>query len=107
MGKIMCISAQIFKSSFGDCSNNGITHRFTEILIPHEEGWIEVDAFNPPENFCEMEIVNMFGKDHVRLKPKCNNGKWQMFGGCFAYSSDSRFDELSEYPIPIHDRIEE
>lgn len=29
-----------------------------------------------------------------------------MFGGNFCYSSDSRFREICQYPIPIHDRFE-
>lgn len=33
-------------------------------------------------------------------------GKLGMFGGHFVYSSDSRFADLCQYPIPVHDRYE-
>lgn len=103
MAKIRCINAAIFKDSGGDCSNYGISHFKSEVLIPHKEGWIEVDEDNLPENFCN--VVKGF-QNHIYLKPIGLKKKWSMFGGCFAYSSDSRFQDYSEYPIPIHDRVE-
>ena len=106
MGKLKCISAEIYKPSYGDCSNNGITSRYTEILIPHDQGWIEVDTEDLPENFCSIEIRELFGNTYINLVPKTIRERWHMMGGCFAYSSDSRFRDFSEYPIPIHDRIE-
>lgn len=34
-------------------------------------------------------------------------GKWYMFGGNFLWTSDSRFREISDHPIPVHDRHED
>ena len=107
MGKIRCINANVFRSKYGDCSNNGISNRFSEILIPCKEGWIEVDSENLPENFCEVGYTTYGEKKYINLVPKSAGGKWTMFGGCFAWSSDSRFREyVSEQPVQIHDRIE-
>jgi hypothetical protein len=36
-----------------------------------------------------------------------NSGKWEMFGGCFVWSSDTRFRDIFEHPLPLHDRVEE
>lgn len=105
--KIRVLSANVFKH-YEDCSNGGITSRHGEILIPHSKGWQEVDTENLPENFCRLESLEFGGKPHLRFIPAIvkDSGKWCMFGGCFAYSSDSRFRDISEYPIPIHDRVE-
>ena len=102
---VKCISAGIYKH-YGDCSNNGISHRFTEVLIPCADGYIEVDKDNPPENFCELEVRSMFGRECIRAVPfiPYKAGKWLMMGGTFIYCSDSRFP--FEYPIPLHDRME-
>jgi hypothetical protein len=46
------------------------------------------------------------GAKHLRAVP-AGEDRWLMFGGNFIWSSDSRFrNEVSEYPIPVHDRIE-
>ena len=104
MAKIRCISADIFRSRDGDCSNDGISNRFTEILIPHERGWIEIDSEDLPENYCEPEIS--YGR-YLHFIPVNLKGRCAMFGGCFAWTSDSRFrEDYCEYPVQIHDRIE-
>lgn len=50
-------------------------------------------------------IVLVEGKagDRIHLKPRGDN-RWLMFGGTFAYSSDSRFPY--DRPVHIHDRYE-
>lgn len=107
--KVRCISASVYvDKTRSDCTNNGISRRFAEILIEHPRGNEEVDLDNPPENFCVLRTLEFNGKPYYRLIPYYldKNGKHSMFGGNFAYSSDSRFRELSEYPLPIHDRVE-
>lgn len=37
---------------------------------------------------------------------KAPDGLPYMAGGCVVYTSDSRFRELSEYPLSLHDRTE-
>lgn len=107
------ISANIYKWNLGDCSNNGISSRYHEVLIPCEDGWQEIDENNPPENFCIMEKREFRDHTFVHLVPYhlANSGKWTMMGGTFAYSSDSRFIDCTDgfgwQPIAIHDRVED
>ena len=104
--KIRAMSYNVYKPNYGSCSNNGITNRYHEILVEHPEGCKLLDSDNLPENFCILDKRYLLGKWHYRFIPKHlkESGKWVMFGGCFAYASDSRFE--FDYPIPIHDRVE-
>lgn len=105
--KIKAIGANVFKTErYSDCSNSGISSRYDEILIECEDGYITLDTDDLPENFCEIKTREVFGKQYTRLVPHylVNSGKWSMMGGNFAYSSDSRFP--FDYPLPIHDRVE-
>lgn len=108
--KVYAIPAQIFKGHYGDCSNDGISNRFEDILIIHPEGFIKLDTNDLPENVCDLEtITDTFGNTYLHLIPKHlkDSRKWVMFGGCFAWSSDSRFrNSISEQPVQIHDRVE-
>ena len=61
---------------------------------------------------CPVVIVverMLFGKVYLTAYPCDKNGLPEidrMFGGCFIYSSDSRFHVFGDYPIPLHDRKE-
>lgn len=89
----------------GDCTNQGISSKVDQVLI-YGEGIPEI--FESAEDLPAMKFEpreNMsarFGMDCSRLVPDDCKGHL-MFGGNFAYSSDSR---LPRAPIPIHDRIE-
>lgn len=91
------------------CSNGGITSKYDELLLVCEKGFIEVDEKNPPENLVKIVTRKLFGKEYKHIepvapvKPGCVG---YMSGGSLAYSSDSRFSKLSEYPLNIHDRQE-
>lgn len=111
--KIKCLDLDVYvdkrrHDTNCDCTNNGISNRFTEILVEHPQGYIEVDLDNPPENLCVFRTLWLGGNPYHRLIPYsiAESGKHSMFGGNFAYSSDSRFREFNEYPLPIHDRVE-
>ena len=117
----------IYKWNLGDCSNNGITSRNSELMLvglvdantkeftPLNNGFIDID-FNSEEqlakdNLCLVVKRQLFGgKQHdyiVGLKDFID-GKWCMMGGCFGYSCDSRFRRgINSQPLPIHDRIED
>ena len=43
-------------------------------------------------------------RPYLHVEPVATQGKWHMMGGNFITSCDSRFP--SDYPIPVHDRIE-
>ncbi len=102
------LSINVYKHRAGDCSNNGITSRFNEILVICPEGNIEIDESKPlPENLCKV-VTRDFGfgiYKHIEPIVKPNGVGW-MAGGCIGYTCDSRFRRMSEYPLPIHDRTE-
>lgn len=93
----------------GNCSNNGISSRYNEVLLIHEEGFIQIDENNPPENLVKLVTRHLFGRDYMHLEP-CDPLKkghvGYMAGGCYCGSSDSRFTKISDYPLPLHDRQE-
>lgn len=104
------IPVAIFENKrIGNCSNHGISSRYSEILLLHERGFIEVDEDNPPENLCEVvEQKTSFGLNRfVRpVKRTASGCVGYMFGGSLVYSSDARFGELSDAPLRLHDRQE-
>lgn len=104
--KIKAITASIYRNpKYGDCSNNGITSKYDEIIIPCSDGYIDIDTDNLPENYCEFEH-GFAGSVHF-VPHFLKSSTMGMMGGCFAYSSDSRFSRLyGSQPVAIHDRVE-
>ena len=106
------ITVYVFESKLGNCSNGGITSRHDTIYLEHPRGPYEIDASNPPENFCKVvtRFINFNGGyeyNHIEPAAPVEHGRCgYMAGGCFAYSSDARFNEISRYPLQIHDRTE-
>ena len=91
----------------GDCTNGGITSRYDTLLLVCEDGFVEVDFENPPENLVVLKSRFVCGRIYKHIEPFASPTHlgW-MYGGNVAYSSDSRFSELSEYPLCVHDRQE-
>lgn len=93
--------------SIGNCSNNGISSRFREVLLICDSGFINIDENNPPENLCKIVTRNIFGREHKHIEPVARpTGVGWMAGGSICYTCDSRFRELSQYPLCLHDRQE-
>lgn len=91
----------------GDCTNGGISSRYNELLLICEDGFITVDEENPPENLVQIVTRHLFGKEYKHIEPVARpTGAGWMSGGNIAYTCDSRFSRLSEYPLSIHDRQE-
>ena len=94
-----------------DCTNRGVSARFTDFTVVDAE---ISGPFEPSADRPELRIVRRVigGKPYLHLVPAAfldEEGKQttqSMFGGNFAYTSDSRFCEVAEYPLPIHDRVE-
>lgn len=99
----------VFRAAGRDCSNNGVSAKAERLLLVGE-GVPEVfESVDEPIVYLDMRE----GWDHPALTPRIvpfveGEGKHSMFGGNFAYSSDSRFQALSPHgqPLPIHDRYE-
>lgn len=63
-----------------------------------------VELFEPSEGAPAIRLVrrNLWGGEYIHAEPM-EDGLYA-FGGSFIYSSDSRFREINNYPIPLHDR---
>ena len=91
----------------GNCSNNGISSRYKDVLLICEEGYVVIDENNLPENLVKLVTRNLFGKEYKHIEPVAKpSGAGWMAGGSLVYSCDSRFREMSEYPLSLHDRQE-
>lgn len=64
------------------------------------------EIFDAQENRPAVRIVrrNLWGKEYVHAEP-VQRGPY-MFGGTYIATSDSRSKNISQYPIPLHDRVE-
>lgn len=86
-----------------DCSNGGLSSKFDKVTLV---GLGMSGPFEPtdecPAVLLQRRIIG--GKEYLSAIPLENKGLWNMFGGAFIYTSDSRFP--NDYPIPLHDRIE-
>ena len=100
------IIASIVKvTNYPDCSNNGLSNNFNNFYVPVEGGNYYHEEVILDSNIPVLEV----GKagDSIHLRPYNEDGKWFSFGGCFVYSSDSRFSKaFGRSPIHLHDRRE-
>ena len=108
--KALPITVYRDSESRGDCTNGGISSKYSRLLLICEDGYVDVDENNPPENLVKMVTRHLFGNEeykHIEPYAAVDSDKvgW-MSGGNIAYSCDSRFRRMSEYPLSIHDRQE-
>jgi len=95
------LRVDIFKNQGNNYSNHGISERFDDILLICDDGYIDVKGDEP--NLCK--VVDSRGYLHIEPVAEPKGLGW-MAGGTIVYTSDSRFRELSEYPLVLHDRCE-
>lgn len=103
------LSIDVYRNGTYDCTNGGISSKYDELLLVCDEGYIEIDENNLPENLVKIVSEKLCGKDreYKYIEPyKAATKIGWMSGGNIAYSCDSRFSELSDYPLVIHDRQE-
>jgi len=100
----MGLHCEIFKPSFGDCSNNGLSSKAESVTLVEADGPFEADEKHPA---VKLVTRHLSGRDYTHAEPvvevpsdKCG----YMFGGTYISTSDSRFP--ADYPIPLHDRTE-
>lgn len=106
--KAKAIPVSIFRNKlYEGCSNGGISERFEDILLVCDDGFVDVDLDDPPENLCKLVVRNIFGSQYKHVEPykKAQHIGW-MSGGAIVYTSDSRFSRMSDYPLSLHDRQE-
>ena len=107
MGLTCCI---LQSKQIGNCSNKGLSSYHKNVVVVNLPGPIETDTQAELESAAaKYALVRLTRGPSGRLKAEplrrpdkgCNG--WMM-GGCFIWTSDSRFD--ADYPIPLHDRQE-
>jgi len=99
------LPVQVYKSSLGDSSSNGITSKNDRLLLVFD-GLSSPFKTNEDEDYLVLIKRNIGGKEYLSAKPQSliESNTHSMFGGNFIFTSDSRFP--SSYPIPVHDRVE-
>lgn len=100
----------VYRDNIGDCTNGGISSKYNELLVICDDGYIDIDENNPPENAVKLVKRKLFGKTLFHLEPiAAPKGVGWMFGGNYAATSDGRFSEMlgGMYgAVAIHDRQE-
>jgi hypothetical protein len=99
-------------AKYGDSTNGGVTSTHDSFVVVDSQ---IAGIFEPTNDMPALKLVRRtFGQSqesqtyiHAEpLAPVPSNCVGYMFGGNFIYSCDSRFREVNQYPIPVHDRIE-
>lgn len=108
---VKALPVYVYRQADGtDCTNNGISSRYNRLLCVCNDGFIDVDESNPPENLVKVVRRELFGRDVYHLEPVVKPvGAGWMAGGNYAATSDSRFSRLvgGMYgAVSIHDRQE-
>ena len=96
----------LVNKSYGSASNGGISSKHSQVILTGK-GLPEI--FEPSEDTPEVRLCERLigGKTYLSaypIEPVSSDRTGYMFGGCFIYTSDSRFPNA--YPIPLHDRTE-
>lgn len=94
---------------WGDTSNKGVTSRCSTFVLTWDGMPEECQVFEVTERTPELRLVRrklVPGRpEYLHARP-FDEQRHTMMGGTFIYSSDARFRTLSDYPIPVHDRVE-
>jgi len=95
----------VFKHPLGDCSNNGLTSKYSHLNLYHGELNEEEVNELPEDSLILIERV-LLGKQANYAVPVefYKTKRHSMAGGNWVYTSDSRFP--SDSPISVHDRVE-
>lgn len=100
----------IYQNSLGNCSNDGISKTCHQAVLVGEgiDQIFEADPLTKPAIKVSKKKTFRGDAEYIFVEPvEKPEGKYgPMFGGCFVYTSDSRFTEISRYPLPLHDRFE-
>lgn len=125
----MGLNVNVFRDSLGDCTNGGVSSKVDRLCV------VNIDGTAVPSPDCSPVILESHGRGIVRLVPAvpaelpdvvrlgvdyykngawARDGRWLMFGGNYAATSDSRFTEAAERllghrwygAVAIHDRYE-
>lgn len=87
-----------------DCTNGGVSSRHDRMILVVDEEDVPSEINGTPTLVLVRRVIA--GQPYMHVKPVSAGSSHTMMGGNFVYSCDSRFRELAQYPLPIHDRIE-
>jgi len=105
------LSVGILESKeIGNCSNNGLSNYCKSVTIVSDafeiDGLFEVSESSPSVVIIKRDM-NPYNDVIAVPRAYLATKKDYMFGGCFIYSSDSRFSKLNNgAPIKLFDRVE-
>lgn len=111
------LTIEIFKWKGQSASNLGVTDGWDEAVVIGP-GLPEIDDIRHgvygPSHLPVLQLVR--NRAAAKLVPLhlLQERRWTMFGGCFGWTTDSRFreavrritDSEVDFPVPIHDRVE-
>ena len=104
------LPVDVYRTGHTDCTNGGISSRYDRLLVICDEGFVEIDENDPPENLVKIVKRRLFGSDIYHIAPyDAPKGAGWMFGGNYAATSDSRFSRMIDGmygAVAIHDRQE-
>jgi len=97
----------VYRANHGDTTNNGISSQYDELIVKEVSG-----PFNSGDDRELTLTVDSRGNPKL-IPASIPEGKWVMFGGNYAGTSDSRWGQalrklLGYDPrvVPIFDRVE-
>jgi len=113
------VSVNILRSDLGDCTNGGATNpvhskgRIVVVFDPEiQTGNFKLEDCKDDPRFICLRIVRRragTSNEYLHCEPienKPGERVGPMFGGNYVMTSDSRFRDVSPYPLPVHDRFE-
>ena len=123
--------ASIYKDHKGDCSNGGISSEVERVWVPCPDGHMTVgdliksELWKTKRTAVCTKVKRELWQGHISITLEPYTGDYEspdsdmrdhtdspgmtdfMMGGCFVWSSDSRFSrEYGDRPVPLHDRRE-
>jgi hypothetical protein len=93
------LTASIYRSQYDSKINVMYGKNSVTIIDEQIAPIFEASEDSPPVRIVRRKI---YGKEYIHAEP-FEKG-YYAFGGTFITSSDSRVNELNQYPIPLHDR---
>jgi hypothetical protein len=95
------ILCSILQPKHGNCSNDGISARVESVVLLR----VTDGPFEPSPTHPGVRLVERRGLPTIAVPVEPGPEGWigPMFGGCWIYTSDSRFGCS---PIALHDRYE-
>lgn len=109
----MGLNVSVYRSPLGDGTNGGESSRYQQFCLINVEGPCKPNDDTPAAELVVKDFGGSIGKT-LRIVPVSKQGKWVMFGGNFAFTSDSRFSEACDklmkgaggFAVKIFDRVE-